>query len=394
MGRPHSTRTCSLCGKGPVIKNGSRNGRIRYRCRNCGQNPHADSARRPDITALAQFNGFRSYILGKLSQHDLTSNSGRSLRRQYAWCWKVPTPRIDTTGEVYIQVFIDGIYLPYNWCLLVARNTEHVIAWQWTTSENSAAYANLLKGIAPPDLVTTDGNNAALAAISELWPDTPIQRCLIHVHRNNRRDLSLHPKTNAGRALLKLSTDLLAISTTTQAAHWESLLLAFHTQYEPYLKERTYAKDVPATQRRKGRTWWYTHDRDRKVYFRLARLTRKGHLFTYLSFTPTRERTTNPVESINALIRELPRTHRGLTEEHLITAIEWLCYTRSENPLTNTQILKQWNTNGQPERRTIPTKKTPPPPAVTSPGPKQYDTAITTEDSLWNRHGWAGRWKP
>ena len=27
-------------------------------------------------------------------------------------------------------------------------------------------------------------------------------------------------------------------------------------------------------------------------------------------------------------------------------------------------------------------------------GPKQYDTALTSEDGLWARKGWAGKWQP
>ncbi|RAX20305.1 MULTISPECIES: transposase [unclassified Actinomyces] len=57
--------------------------------------------------------------------------------------------------------------------------------------------------IAPPDLVTTDGAGGALKALRSLWPDTPIQRCLIHVRRDTVRDLTLHPKTTPGKALLR-----------------------------------------------------------------------------------------------------------------------------------------------------------------------------------------------
>ncbi|PHP52544.1 hypothetical protein [Actinomyces ruminis] len=87
----------------------------------------------------------------------------------------------------------------------------------WAASENSAAYAALLAPIAPPDLVATDGAGGALKALRSLWPDTPIQRCLIHVHRDTVRDLTLHPKTTPGKALLRHSRKLLSISTTEQA---------------------------------------------------------------------------------------------------------------------------------------------------------------------------------
>ena len=117
------------------------------------------------------------------------------------------------TGEVYDQVFVDGIYLAYDWCLLIARNTTHVVAWQWATRENTAAYTALLGKLTPPDLVTTDEAGGALSSITRMWPHTPVQRCLLHVHRNNIRDLTTHPHTPAGRALLGLSQRLLKITT-------------------------------------------------------------------------------------------------------------------------------------------------------------------------------------
>lgn len=73
----------------------------------------------------------------------MTGTSLRSQRRDWQWCWNIPTPSLPMTGEVHSHVFIDGIYLPYGWCLLIARNTIHVVAWQWATRENSAAYTAL-----------------------------------------------------------------------------------------------------------------------------------------------------------------------------------------------------------------------------------------------------------
>lgn len=51
------------------------------------------------------------------------------------------------TGEIYNQVQIDGIYLPYGWCLLVALAQGKVIAWQWCDKENKNAYHALFPGL-------------------------------------------------------------------------------------------------------------------------------------------------------------------------------------------------------------------------------------------------------
>lgn len=293
---------------------------------------------------------------------------------------------------VHDQVFLDGTYLAYNWCLLVARSgttggSGPVVGWQWCTSENAPAYTQLLNTIPAPLVVTTDGNGGALKAIRQCWPDSKIQRCLLHVHRNNARDLTRNPKTTAGRALLGLSKQLLRVTSKEEAAKWATLLAAFHSQYSTYLKERTYAKDDPdgaAARGKKSTGWWYTHGRDRKVYRRLSRLYQQGDLFTYLTTTDTpMDRTTNPVESINHQIKQVIKHHPGLSEDHLICAIEWVLHQYTETPATPKEILKTWRQAGKPARRLIPKKRRQPKHL----GPKQYDTGLSSEEGLWARKG-------
>ena len=128
----------------------------------------------------------------------------------------VPAPRPEA-GDLD-QVFIDGIWLHHDWVLLIARSTTNVIGWQWAARESTTAYQALLAPIPPPQVATTDGAPGALKAITTTWPTTKIQRCLIHVRRDTVRDLTLHPRTIQGRALLGLSRKLLTITTTDQAA--------------------------------------------------------------------------------------------------------------------------------------------------------------------------------
>ena len=75
------------------------------------------------------------------------------------------------------------MHLSGGWVLLIARDREHVLEWQWAVNESAQAYTALLERLAPADVVTTDGAAGALAAIAHLWPSTRVQRCLVHVHR-------------------------------------------------------------------------------------------------------------------------------------------------------------------------------------------------------------------
>lgn len=393
MGRPASQRKCQACGEPGLKRNGTRNGRTRWRCTKCGA---SISRTRTDQQELSQLQQFLSWVTGTHTQSRIDGTlTGRTFRQDTAWCWNIPVPKPEVTGVVHEQVFLDGTYLAYNWCLLIARSgSGQVLGWQWAASENSPAYKQLLNTIPAPLVVTTDGNGGALKAIHECWPDSEIQRCLLHVHRNNIRDLTRNPKTMAGKALLGLSKGLLTVTSKDEAASWAALLGAFHTEYSSYLKERTYAKDDPigaAARGKKPTGWWYTHGRDRRVYQRLNRLYQRGELFTYLTTPDTPlERTTNPVESINHQVKQVIKHHPGLSEDHLICAIEWVLHQYTENPANPKEILKTWRNNGKPTRRLFPKKRKQPQHL----GPKQYDTGLSSEEGLWTRKGWAGRSHP
>ena len=228
MGRPASTRKCPTCSQPGLKRNGTSNGRTRWRCTKCGA---TTASRRPDITQEAQWRQFHTYIAGKASQAETDGTAtGRSLRRELAWCWKVPVPQPPATGEIYDQVFLDGTQIAYNWTLLIAANQDgQVIAWQWAVSENAAAYEALISGLAPQRVVTVEGAKGGLKAKRDVWGDhTRVQRCVLHVHRNNMRDLTRNPQTTAGRALQALSRRLLHIHTVEEAALWEQHLQDFY----------------------------------------------------------------------------------------------------------------------------------------------------------------------
>ena len=69
----------------------------------------------------------------------------------------MPVPHPPVTGQVHDQIFIDGMHLSGGWVLLIARDREHVLEWQWAANESAQAYTALLERLAPADVVTTDG---------------------------------------------------------------------------------------------------------------------------------------------------------------------------------------------------------------------------------------------
>ena len=174
-------------------------------------------------------------------------------------------------------------------------------------------------------MVVTDGQAGALSAIKDQWPNTRVQRCLVHIKRNIRTLTTTNPKIPAHKALWALAKRLVTIENLNQADQWVGLVQAFHDQWGKWLNHKTYKNQVPPEQIplwiRPNQQWWYTHQKARRAYNLLAKQTRKATLFTFLDptlnkqATTTLPATTNELEgAINAAIKTLIYNHRGLSE--------------------------------------------------------------------------------
>lgn len=97
-------------------------------------------------------------------------------------------------------------------------------------------------------MVITDGQAGALSAIKDQWPNTRIQRCLVHIKRNIRTLTTTNPKIPAHKALWALAKRLVTIENLNQADQWVGLLQAFHDQWGKWLNHKTYKNQVPPEQ--------------------------------------------------------------------------------------------------------------------------------------------------
>ena len=175
-------------------KNGhDRNGRQRWQCDTCKATTTATIESRSRASTLR---AFLDWLLEAAPQRRLGCDA-RTFRRRSAWCWDLE-PRIHPDGVVHHVVMADGTYVN-GWCLLTAvdGNDGEVLAWQWCSREGTAAYKALFEQIAPPDVLVCDGMKGIQRACAETWPDTRIQRCLVHVQRDTRADLTGKPRLQA-----------------------------------------------------------------------------------------------------------------------------------------------------------------------------------------------------
>lgn len=311
-----------------------------------------------------------SWLVSKDSQGVDDASKARAFRRSTAWCWDV-RPSLPPVTAHYDEVLVDGIYIG-SWCLLIAvSNRLEVLAWQWCSRESTAAWSALLRQIPQPAIVVSDGGSGIAAAIRTVWPGTLTQRCLFHVMMNVKQQLTLNPRTTAGKRLLQLSRELTKIRDEDDVVAWMLKLEAWWQVHGYLTKERSY----------EGQRSWFTHDRLRKAWQVLHKVSKNQTLFTYIGYG--NNRTTSPLEGgINNGIRAVLRNHRGMSEEHMKRAAEWFLTLRSHQPIDINTFIP---TAEETRKQRIKTWVEPPD------GPELYGTALDAEEGLWLRSGWAGR---
>jgi hypothetical protein len=326
------------------------------------------------------------WLTGIGSQGQARAKSARTLRRETVWCWRIE-PRIEPTGEVYGWLQLDGLYAA-GMCVLIAASISGPVIWGWCDREKQPAWAVLLCRCPPPEAVVCDGQPGLLAALKTCWPKTRVQRCLVHVLRDVKTHLTQHPKTPAGKALLRLAKELTGISTAEAAAEWLARLDAWWQGFGHLTTQKTFRAEISEAEvppwAKPTQKWWYTHARLRRAWRLLERLARERTLFAFCDPELAHlgiPSTTNRIEgAINAQLRRLLGHHRGMPPAHQQRAIEWWLYLHHEHHAPPETLIRaeHW----QPPKKT----STPEPDQ-----PAGYDTGLSAEEGLWPRKGWAGR---
>lgn len=233
---------------------------------------------------MAQFHAFLRWVTGTASMQAAAASIGVSRRtflRAIDWCWNV-RPCLGDDGVAHRFVEVDGTYVPYGWVHAGRGRRGRQPHRMAVHKENTAAYRALMRPLAPPGLLVCDGAPSCLRAAAQVWPGTAVQRCLVHTLRNTFTDLTRNPRSEAGRELLARIRKLPRIHGAGQAAAWMAGPDDWHTRHGGYIKERTYARADPDNPKaRAGRTWWWTHERLRRAYFRIIAMQRDGMLFMF-----------------------------------------------------------------------------------------------------------------
>lgn len=231
------------------------------------------------------------------------------------WAEEIQPKNLSISNQIII---IDGFILEERTVLLLAKTKTKVVGWKFVKREtylNWKAFFSQLKG--HPDAIVCDGQKGMLKAIKEVFPRVIIQRCQFHILQRSRILLTRNPETIAAIELKKIVEVIPKIQTRKQLKIFLENYLNWRSQYDEYLKEKTYYEfDTEYIYKNftKGkRKWFYTHKRLRGAVYQIK--TALPNLFCYLN-NKNIPNTTNHVEGgINSHLKLLLRLHRGLAIE-------------------------------------------------------------------------------
>ncbi|SUP37080.1 IS1249 family transposase [Veillonella criceti] len=317
---------CPNCGRKSIKHGILKSGSQRWFCKGC----KVAFTLQIDTQAKS-FKSFLNWLFSKEVQKDMLGQ-GHTFRRstkRFWSLWPLP-PKIDEPRDV---VYVDGIYLSRKLCVLICCDDMHVLGWYVCRTENSRAWTCLIERIAEPKVVISDGGPGFAKALKSVWPLASHQRCLFHAFCQVRRYTTSRPKTMAGRDLYLIARELFWVKTSESACAWIEKLRNWRTVYNTFLQEMT--TDENGNKRS-------THERLLKAESSLLKLVKQHTLFTFIEMADISVPTTNNyIEGgVNAQLRDMLRSHRGLSLERRLKAVYWWCYMHSPRPLSISEILK------------------------------------------------------
>lgn len=307
-------------------------GRQRFHCPGCKA---TKTCRRPDLSNRLLRLTLKHWLTGSLGLAELARQrrvTPRTLQRRLRRLWRelpIPRPMPPASGLILDATHVIG----NRYVVLVVQDIRrYPVTWAFAERETFESWWRVLDALRAagmePRFVVGDGHTGLLKALRLIWPQVLIQRCLLHVMRQARLDLTQNPRTLPGQALLDLVKRLREVRTRRQRRRWHRAYRQWLCRHDAFLKERTVNPAGP-------RRWWYTHRKLRAVRSQINNSL--PDLFHYIRY-PEIPRTTNHVEGgINSRLKDLFRRHRGLSATRKITLTAWYLHSRqtTQKPTRN-----------------------------------------------------------
>ena len=331
---------CKTCSNLLVPWGFTSSGKKRYRCNDC----HKSRIYRYEQKEQKLFVLFRQYVLWGSTYEQLASLSGYTTAHLvfvfHTYLRKPPPdlPLIPQTGMDETFLLIDGLWFGRWFVLMVYRQHKDLTILR-ISSMGKEVSSKIQKDLLWIDQhytftgIVSDGGTGIVAAVQEVFPHTPHQHCLVHLHRDATNGLGKHPKDPRTQKLKTLADHLFLIESKEALSWWKQYVHIWITTYWNFLHE--YRRDD------KGH-WWYIHKGARKTVRILSKAPKTS--FVFLNH-PTMPKTTNEIEAQFGHLEKRWLAHRGLKRERWNTFLTWFVYFYNQEKLASSKSKKDTKNN-------------------------------------------------
>lgn len=306
-------------------------GKKRYRCFHCKKS-RTYYPRRNSKSSL--FKLFKQYILWGVTYEMLSEINGYSIP-YLATCFQAflkdnpPTAIYPPICNRPTYLLIDGLWFGRWFVLMVYRRSKSLLILHISVAgrEVESKITKDLKHLHHLGYrfagIVSDGGTGIVSAVRQVYPHTPHQICLAHMHRQITACLGRYPKNTQVRLLRQLADHIWFIESRNALRWRNSEVQKWKMDNWEYFQE---------IRRDDAGHWWYIHKGVRKairIMFKLPSIS-----FTFLRH-PLLPKTTNELEAQFGHLGKRWLSHRGLKKERWESFMKWFVYFYNLKKLTD-----------------------------------------------------------
>ena len=320
---------CKTCSRQLTAWGKTASGKKRYHCSRCG----ITRIYHKTIHNNSLFPLFKQYVLWGVTYEMLSSLSGYSIQhlieKFHAYLEQNPPDVLPisqpSNKEAYL--LIDGLWFGRWFVLMVYRQSGNLTILHISTMGKEAAtrIEKDLKKIKENYIfngIVSDGGTGIVSAVNEIFPHSPHQICLSHMHRGIIAAIGRYSKDYRVQELKRIADHVWLIESEEALRWWKNKLNDWVVRNNEFLKEKRYDTNY---------NWWHIHKGPRKAVRTLQELPYTS--FTFLRH-PLMSKTTNEIEAHFGHLGKRWLAHRGLKRERWEHFLKWFVYFYNQEKLS------------------------------------------------------------
>ncbi len=250
-----------------------------------------------------------------------------------------PLSKLDQSHQEVTFLLIDGLWFGRWFVLMVYRQSGNLVILHIAVAgrEVTTKISRDLKMVKEMGYrftgIVSDGGTGIVGAVNIVFPHTPHQICLAHLHRGIIAAIGRYPREERVKELKSLADHVWLIESKEALRWWEDKLKHWINAHNAYLKERRYDIDY---------NWWYVHKGVRRAVATLQELPHTS--FKFLNH-PLMPKTTNEIEAQFGHLGKRWLAHRGMKRDRWKDFLKWFVYFYNQDKISQKNTRKAGKNN-------------------------------------------------